>query len=331
MALARARAALPLARRGVEDPPTAASAATAGVARAAAQLNASAADVARRETDPVAADAEIARLEAQRAASQAALGRAQAELRNAEDHLARLEPLLPQKFVTEDRVDEARTRKISAAMATEQARTSVVAADAAIDQARARRGAAVANLAATRAQHVATEAALEQSRRERARAEDSVGQVADTNARVTAAEAAVHAAELDLEYTRVRAPFSGRVVDLNSSVGAFARTGAEVVTLVDTGTWYVVANFRETQLRHIPAGAPVDLYLQSHPGRHFRGTVVGLGWAVLPENGTSVNGLPRVERSLDWIRLAARFPLRIKVENPGETVRVVALSGLYLA
>ena len=114
------------------------------------------------------------------------------------------------------------------------------------------------------------------------------------------------------------------MVNLNISTGAFARSGAEVFTLVDTGTWYVMANFRETQLRHIPAGAPVDLYLQSHPGRHFRGTVVGLGWAVLPENGTSVNGLPRVERSLDWIRLAARFPVRIKVENPDESFRIGA-------
>ena len=55
-----------------------------------------------------------------------------------------------------------------------------------------------------------------------------------------------------------------------------------------------------------------------------RGTVVGLGWAVLPENGTSVNGLPRVERSLDWIRLAARFPVRIKVEDPDESFRIGA-------
>lgn len=66
------------------------------------------------------------------------------------------------------------------------------------------------------------------------------------------------------------------------------------------------------------------LYLQSRPGRHFRGTVVGLGWAVLPENGTSVMGLPRVERSLDWIRLAACFPVRIKVEDPDNTFRLGA-------
>src|SRR5258705_2451259 len=136
------------------------------------------------------------------------------------------------------------------------------------------------------------------------------------NARIAAVEAALHSAELDLEFTRVRATFSGRVVNLNISIGAFARSGTEVFTLVDTGTWYVMANFRETQLRHVPAGAPVDLYLQSHPGRRFLGTVVGLCWAVLPENGTSVGGLPRAKHSLDWIRLAASFPVRIKVEDP---------------
>src|SRR5207253_699026 len=310
ISVARARASLALTGKEVAGLRNAVVTAEAAVARAGAQLDASAADVVRRETDPVAADAEISRLEAQRVASQAALQRAKAELRNAEDHLARLEPLLPEKFVTEDKVDEARTKRISAAMAAEQARTSVLAADAALDEARAKKRAAVATLTATRAQHLATEAALRQSRSERARADDAVGQVADMNARLAAAEAALHSAELDLEYTRVRAPFSGRVVNLNISPGAFARSGTEVFTLVDTGTWYVMANFRETQLRHIPAGAPVDLYVQSQPGRRFRGTVVGLGWAVLPENGTSVNGLPRVERSLDWIRLAARFPVR---------------------
>jgi len=324
IALARAQAALALTRKEVDGLRNSASSAASGVTKAAAQLDASAADVKRRETDPVAADAEIARLEAQRAASEAALRRAQAELKQAGDHLSRLEPLLPRQFVTEDRVEDARTKQVSAAMAVEQARTSVVAVDAALDEARARKRAAVATLAATRAQHVATEASLQQSRSDRARAEDAVGQVAGMNARVAAAEAAVHSAELDLEYTRVQAPFSGRIVNLNISIGAFARTGTEVFTLVDIATWYVMANFRETQLRHIPAGAPVDLYLQSQPGRHFRGTVVGLGWAVLPENGTSVNGLPRVERSLDWIRLAARFPVRIKVEDPNESFRIGA-------
>src|SRR5262249_16760320 len=184
IAVARARAALALTGKEVDGLRKGVSTADAGVARATGQLTASAADVVRREADPVAADAEIARLEAQRVASEAALQRAKAELRHAEDHLARLEPLLPEKFVTEDRVDDARTKRVSAAMTAEQARTSVLAADAALNEARARKQAAVATLEATRAQHLATEAALRQSKSERARAEDAVGQVANINARV---------------------------------------------------------------------------------------------------------------------------------------------------
>src|SRR5213593_2905511 len=148
IAVARTRANLALTRKEVEGLRNAVFTAEAGVARAGAQLDASAADVVRRETDPVAADAEIARLEAQRVASEAALHRAKAELKQAGDHLSRLEPLLPRQFVTEDRVEEARTKWISASMAVEQARTSVLATDAALDEARARKRAAVATLAA---------------------------------------------------------------------------------------------------------------------------------------------------------------------------------------
>ncbi len=324
IALERAQAALALAHKEVDGLKNGAATALAGVSRATAQQNASAADVTRREMDPVVADAEIARLEAQRLAAEASRRRAEADFDHADDHLRRLEPLLPLQFVTEDKVNEARTKRTSAAMVVEQNRTSVQAALAGLDEARARKRAAVATLDSTRAQHVAYEAALQQARSERARAQDAVGEIGGHNARLAAAQAAVHAAELDLSYCRVIAPFMGRVVNMNISTGAFARTGVEVFTLVDTSTWYVMANFRETQLRHIPADAPVDVYLQSQPGRHFRGTVVGLGWAVLPENGTSVMGLPRVERSLDWIRLAARFPVRIRIENPDDSFRVGA-------
>lgn len=296
IALERAQALLALVRKEVDGLQNGAAVALAGVSRAEAQLHASTAEITRREMDPVAADAEIARL--------------QAQFQHAEEHVKRLEPLLPQQFVTADRVEEARTQR--------------AAALAALNEAQARKRAAVAAVVSTRAQHVATEAALQQARSERSRAEDAIGQIEGSNAKVAAAEAAVHAAELDLSYCRVRAPFTGLVVNMNISNGAFARTGVEVFTLVDTRTWYVVANFRETQLRHISAGAPVDLYLQSQPSKRFRGTVVGLGWAVLPENGTSVMGLPRVERSLDWIRLAARFPVRIQVEDPDDSFRIGA-------
>jgi multidrug efflux system membrane fusion protein len=296
IALQRARATLALTRNEVEGLKNGAATASAGVSKAEAQVRASAAEVSLRENDPVVADAEIARLEAQ--------------FRHADEHLKRLEPLLEKRFVTPDKVEEARTQRAGAA--------------AALDEARARKRAADAGLSATRAQHEVTQAAMRQARTEHARAEEAVGQTEGLNARIAVAEAAVSAAELDVAYCHVDAPFDGKVVNMNISEGAFARSGVDAFALVDTRTWYVVANFRETQLRHIHDGASADLYLQSHPGKRYRGKVVGLGWAVLPENGTSVMNLPRVERSLDWIRLAARFPVRIEVEDPDDTFRLGA-------
>ena len=264
--------------------------------RARATLALTRSEVEGLRNGAATAAAGVPKAQAQLSASAAEVVRLATQLRNADDHVRRLEPLLPQQFVTVDRVEEARTQ----------------------------RDAAAAALAATRAQHEATQAALSQARTERARAADAVGESEGINARVAAAEAAVHGAELDLGYCRVVAPFAGKVVNLNISEGAFARAGADVFVLVDTRTWYVIANFRETQLQNIPVGATAELYLQSQPGKHFRGTVVGLGWAVLPENGTSVNGLPRVERSLDWIRLAARFPVRIQVDDPDDSFHLGA-------
>src|SRR6267142_4811113 len=61
--------------------------------------------------------------------------------------------------------------------------------------------------------------------------------------------------ELHLSYCRVIAPFSGRVINLNISAGAHVTAGVPVFSLLDTGKWYVVANFREAEVRHMSPGS----------------------------------------------------------------------------
>ena len=296
IALERARANLALTFKEVHSLKNSAVSAGAGVSKAEADLNASTATVTIHETDPIVADAEITRLEAQ--------------YQQADNHLKRLEPMASGQFVTADSIDQARAQRAVAA--------------AALEEAKAKKTAAAAGLESSRAQHSSIEAALIKARSDRSSAEDAIGESDGVNARVSAAEAAVHSAELDLSNCRVHAPFPGLVVNMNISNGAFAHAGTQVFTLVDTRTWYVIANFRETQLRRIAAGAPTELYLLSQPGKHYHGTVVGLGWAIAPDNGNVSNGLPTVNRSLDWIQLAARFPVRIKVENPDDSFRIGA-------
>jgi membrane fusion protein, multidrug efflux system len=266
------------------------------VASAKAQLVLAHKQVAAAESALKVAEASIARAEAQCATAEVTVQRAQAEFKDADDHLKRLEPLLTKEFATTDQVETARTRQLIAADSVEEAQKSLTAAIAAVEQAKA----------------------------ERIRAEDDIGQEGDVNGHIAAAEAQLSEAELNLEYCHVRAPFTGRIVNFNISLGEFARAGVDVFTLVDTRTWYVVANFRETQLKYIQEGAPAEIYLQFKGGKRFQGSVVGLAWAVVPEDGTSAIGLPSVPRNLDWVRLAQRFPVRIQVQNPDDSFRVGA-------
>ena len=130
-------------------------------------------------------------------------------------------------------------------------------------------------------------------------------------------QAEIATAELNLEFTTVRAPFDGRVVSLKTSLGQFASALKPVFTLIDTRHWYVIANFRETELKHVRPGTPSTVYLMSDSARHFRGTVDSIGFGVLPDDGGLVlEGLPRVQRSINWVHVSQRFPVKILVDHP---------------
>src|SRR4051812_44278083 len=105
------------------------------------------------------------------------------------------------------------------------------------------------------------EAALEFARQDARRAQSAVSGVDALVARVGELRAAVANAEYDLHQTTMRAPFDGRVVDLDIAEGEFAATGRRLFTLVDTRNWYVIANFRETELGNIRPGMSAEVYL----------------------------------------------------------------------
>jgi multidrug efflux system membrane fusion protein len=143
--------------------------------------------------------------------------------------------------------------------------------------------------------------------------------------------AAVKSAAYDLERCTVRAPFDARVTNLTISEGAYARAGQQAFTLIDERTWWVVANFRETELKRIQPGMKVDVFVMSRPGEKFEGTVDSTGFGVTPDVslvGNLSQGLPDVQRSLNWVHLAARFPVRIRVTPPAADVFRVGASAM---
>ena len=85
---------------------------------------------------------------------------------------------------------------------------------------------------------------------------------------------------------------------------------------------WAVANFREGQLQHITPGMRAEVYVMSKPDVHFTGVVDSIGFGVTPDAdvvGRIGAVLPDVQRTLNWVHLATRFPVRVRVENPPRT------------
>jgi membrane fusion protein, multidrug efflux system len=231
--------------------------------------------------------------------------RAQAEWTYATNNLHRIEPLLTKQFVTVDQVDRARTSEAAQAQALKQAQSQLQLAQAGLQSSLAQRSRSLAQLEQSQAQH-------EQAQNAVTTLEPLVNQ---RGARLSAIESARYL----LNNCRVYAPFTARVTNLTISEGAYAHVGQQVFTLIDTRTWWAVANFREDQLRHIQPGVHADVYVMSQPAERFDGIVESAGFGVTPDAdifGNFEKSLPDVQRTLNWVRLAARYPVRVRVEKP---------------
>ena len=234
--------------------------------------------------------------------AKSAVANAQAQLTLATNNVHRIEPLLQKQYVTVEQVDQVRTAMNVAQGNYDEAQAALSAAEAQQSQAELR--SEEANLLVSESQ-----ARLGQ-------AEHTVDTVDTLISQRPARAARVLNARLDLEHCRVVAPFDALVTNLNISEGAYARAGVPIFTLIDTRNWYVIANYRESNLGNIRNGMHVDVYLMGHPDRKFSGVVESTGFGVFPEDGSVAGGLPNIQRTLNWVHLSARFPVRIHVQDP---------------
>jgi multidrug efflux system membrane fusion protein len=236
-------------------------------------------------------EANIHSVEADVVTAEKGVTRAQAEWEYANTNLHRLVPLLRTQAVSADDVDKARTSETMTQQALRQAQSQLIFAQA--------------RLKSAEAQH-------EQATNAVTTLESLINQRG-------AKEAAVKRARYDLENCKVYAPFEARVTNLTISEGAYAHVGQQMFILIDARRWWAVANFREGELERIKQGMRADVYVMSRPGHRFSGTVESISFGVTPNAdviGTFQSGLPDVQRTLNWVHLASRYPVRVLVDNP---------------
>jgi len=269
-----------------------------GVSVAKANVSSSQADVARWAAAVEQARADVAN-------SEQGVSRAKAEWTYASNNLHRLEPLLAKQFVTVDQVDRAKTSEIAQAEALKQAGSQLRLSQAGLQSAQA--------------QYERSRAALEQSKAQHEQAHNAVTTLEPLVNQRGARESAVKDSRYNLNNCQVYAPFDALVTNLTISEGAYTHVGQDVFTLIDARTWWAIGNFREGQLSHIKPGMRAEVYVLSKPDVRFSGIVDSVGFGVTPDPdviGKLDKGLPDVQRTLNWVHLASRYPVRVRVENP---------------
>ncbi len=142
-------------------------------------------------------------------------------------------------------------------------------------------------------------------------------------AQVAAAQAALESAQLDLEFTKFRAPVDGYVTNLTLRLGSQAVANEPFLALVDVNSFWVHGFFRETVIADMQPGDRAVVTLMSYPDRPLEGRVESLGWGIAQADGsTGYNLLPEISATFEWIRLAQRVPVRIHLVDVPEAVKL---------
>jgi multidrug efflux system membrane fusion protein len=158
---------------------------------------------------------------------------------------------------------------------------------------------------------------LIQAREQGVAAVRAVDTEAAGEATVQARRAALAIAKRALDDTTVQATHPGRVVGLTVATGEMIAPSQTLFTLVKADEWFAIANFREVSLHAIAVGDCATVFSMIDRRRPMRGVVQGIGAGVLDTERVNLpRSLPYVERSLSWVRVAQRFPVRIRLEQP---------------
>jgi multidrug efflux system membrane fusion protein len=146
---------------------------------------------------------------------------------------------------------------------------------------------------------------------------------------VAARKAALALAKRNLDDTTVVANHDGLVVGLTVSSGEFVIPGQSLFTLINTEEWFASADLRETDLAYVHTGDCVTVYSMIDRRLPIRGIVDSIGWGVLDQDRINLpRSVPYVQRSLNWVRVAQRFPVRIRLENPPPQVMRLGASAV---
>ncbi len=252
------------------------------------------------------ADSQVEAAKAQLVSATARVREREATATKAARDVERLRPLVAKEEIPQQQFDAAVAAADASRAAADAARSDVTAGETAITVAQQRAVQARATAARATASLESTRTAPEQLQATRARASGA-------DAHVKQMRAALAQAELNLERTTIKAPSAGTVSRKMIEVGQVVQAGQPLMALVSLADVWVVANFKETQLRNVRVGQRVTIEIDGLGGREFDGHVDSVAAAT----GARFSLLPPENATGNYVKVVQRVPVKIVLE-PGQ-------------
>ena len=168
-----------------------------------------------------------------------------------------------------------------------------------------------------------TLAAAKQAEADLAKARANLGALGELNPRLRSSQAKVREAELNLKFTQVRAPVDGYVTNLNLRLGSQAVADHAALALIDVNSFWVHGFFRENYIAPIQPGDKAVVTLMTYPDTPIEGQVESIAWGIAQNDGSVGDKLlPSISPTFEWIRLAQRVPVRVRLLTVPDTIKL---------
>ncbi|MHB1565460.1 MAG: efflux RND transporter periplasmic adaptor subunit [Acidiferrobacter sp.] len=136
--------------------------------------------------------------------------------------------------------------------------------------------------------------------------------VASDRAALKAAQVALAQARLNLRHCQVRAPTAGFTSNMHMRPGSYIQAGNPLFALIASHPYWVTANFKETEIRHIHPGERAHIHIDMYPDHRFLGRVISISGG----SGTAFSLLPPENATGNWVKVTQRVPVRILILDP---------------
>jgi membrane fusion protein (multidrug efflux system) len=284
----------------------------AGAASSASRANESAAAVST-------AQANLAQTQAQVVAAQAEVTRTKADV-------DRYQELFAKDEVSRQQLDQAIAAANTANAQLSAARERVAAAEARVNEARSAQHAAAATAQQAQTQITGAQAGVNEALGRLAEANTAPQEVAVSQAQAATAgatteqlRAQVAQAELELSYTKIYAPETGRITRKSVEEGALVQVGQPLLAIVPGDVW-VTANFKESQIGRMAPGQAVEIKVDAYPDKTFKGHVD----SIQAGTGSRFSLIPPENATGNFVKVVQRVPVKIVLDEPPDAKHMLA-------